>query len=322
MRANAETGTPAPAHDGLFYASDEQLLQFVVPFVRDGIAHHEAVVVVAHDSTRKLLEPVLADVGPVEFVSPPQVFRRTVGAVRIYQELVQRAVERGAPRVRAISQVDFGAAGHGREENVRFEAVANLALAAQPLWNVCLYDVRRLPDELVSTSAQAHPYLVSENERWPNPDYVPPAELLRRHSQIGPYRVEAQPPDLDVRDLHAVGLSRLRKDILVTASAGSVLPQEQIDDFLEAVNEIVTNSLVHGKGPVSIRVWVTQQRIVCTVTDRGGGFDDPLAGFLPGPMNGLPVHGAGLWLARNFTDSLDFSTTENGLTARLACWTN
>ena len=322
MTGNAEAQEQAHAHDGLFYSSDEQLLRFVVPFLRDGVAHNEAVFIVANDATRALLGPVLEDIGPVEFISPPEVFRRTATAVRTYQELVEKAVARGAQRVRSISEVDFGNTPHGLAENLRFEAVANLALASHPLWNVCLYDLRRLPAELVSASTHAHPYLVSDDDRRPNPDYVPPADLLRRHSQIGPYTVEAQPPDLDFRDLHAVGLSALRKTIKTTASAASVLPQEQIEDFLEAVTEIAANSLVHGEAPVSIRVWVTQQRIVCTITDRGQGFDDPLAGFLPTPRNGLPVHGAGLWLARNFTDSLDFSTTEDGFTTRLACWTN
>lgn len=320
--SRAEADDHAPAHDGLFYSSDQQLLRFAVPFLRDGIAHDEAVLIVANYGTRALLEPALEGLGPVEFVSPPAVFRRTATAVRAYRDLVEKALARGAQRVRAISEVDFGNTAHARAESVRFEAVANLALAAHPLWNVCFYDVRRIPAELLSASSHAHPYLVTEDHRRPNPDYVPPVELLRRHSQVGPYTIEAQRPDLEFRDLHAVGLSTVRRTIHNAASAGSVLPQGQIDDFLDAISEIASNALVHGAGPVSVRGWVTHQRLVCTITDRGSGFDDPLAGFLPAPMDGLPVHGAGLWLARNFSDSLDFSTTADAFTARIACWTN
>lgn len=79
------------------------------------------------------------------------------------------------------------------------------------------------------------------------------------------------------------------------------------------MSEIASNALMHGAGPVSVRGWITHQRLICTITDRGNGFDDPLAGFLPTPVNGLPVHGAGLWLTRNFSDSLDFSTTAEGV---------
>jgi anti-sigma regulatory factor (Ser/Thr protein kinase) len=320
--SRAEADDQVPAHDGLFYSSDEQLLRFAVPFLRDGIAHGEAVVIVANDDTRELLEPALEGLGPVEFVSPHAVFTRTATAVRAYRDLVEEALARGAQRVRAISEVNFGTTTHAQAESIRFEAVANLALAAHPLWNVCLYDVRRIPAELLTASAHAHPYLVTDDHRRPNPDYLPPVELLRRHSQIGPYTIEAQPPSLELHDLHAVGLSTLRRTIHNEATAGSVLPQDQIDDFLEAISEIASNALVHGTGQVSVRAWVTQQRLVCTITDHGSGFDDPLAGFLPAPLNGLPVHGAGLWLARNFSDSLDFSTTADGFTARIACWTN
>jgi anti-sigma regulatory factor (Ser/Thr protein kinase) len=322
MNATEKTGDLAPAHDGLFYSSDQELLHVVVPFVRDAVTHNEAVLVVASDHTREVLEPVLRDIGPVEYVNPSVVFRRTATAVHTYRELVEKALGRGARRVRALNEVHFGETLHARAETIRFEAVANVGLAAHPLWHVCLYDVRRTPPDLLSASAHAHPYVVSADDRRPNPEYVPPVELLRRHSQIPPYTIEAQPPDLEFRDLSAVGLSTLRRAIQTTASAATVLPQGRIDDFIEALSEIASNSLVHGEAPVTTRVWVTQQRIVCTVTDRGNGFDDPLAGFLPASPNALPVHGSGLWLARNFSDSLDFSTSDDGFTARLACWTN
>lgn len=322
MSGHTDTEDLAPAHDGLLYSSDEELLRFVVPFLRDGIADGEVAVVVANDRTRELLEPALADIGPIEFVEAPTVFRRSAAAVLAYHELIQGALSRGAQRVRLISEVDFGNTPDGKLENIRFEAIANVALTGHPVWNVCLYDSRRTPPELLDTTSQAHPYLVIDHHRRANPGYLFPAELLRRHSQLVPYGVEAQTPDLELLDLGTSGLSSLRRGINAAALASSVVPQAQIDDFLEAISEVATNSLVHGQGPVGVRVWVTQQRIVCTITDRGRGFDEPLAGFLPVPLSGMPGNGFGLWLARNLSDSLDFSTTDDGFTARLACWTN
>jgi anti-sigma regulatory factor (Ser/Thr protein kinase) len=311
-----------PAHDGFVFTSDEQLVRFAVPFLREGLERQEAAVVVVGERARQLLAPALEGVGPVVFVSPPEVFRRTPRALLAYQELVEQALADGAAGVRAVSEVDFGDNDYARTESVRFEAVANLALAQHPLWNVCLYDVRRTPAELLSTSTQAHPYLVNDQQRRRNPDFIPPAELLRRHSQVSPYRVEAEAPDLEVQDLRPVGLAGLRTAVNDAAASDSVLPAGQIDDFLEAVTEVATNALRHGEGPVHIRMWVTQQRLVMTVTDRGAGFDDPLAGFLPPLIEALPVNGSGLWLARNLSDSLDFSRTTSGFIARIACWTS
>jgi anti-sigma regulatory factor (Ser/Thr protein kinase) len=55
-------------------------------------------------------------------------------------------------------------------------------------------------------------------------------------------------------------------------------------------------------------------RFVCELTDRGPGFDDPLAGYLP-PRDGNP--GAGLWIARQATSRLDMIRAADGMTLRL-----
>jgi anti-sigma regulatory factor (Ser/Thr protein kinase) len=97
---------------------------------------------------------------------------------------------------------------------------------------------------------------------------------------------------------------------------------DRVDEYIEAVNELVTNALTHGTGKVALKLWVRNDQVVCTITDQGAGFDDPLAGFLPVPIDTDPEHGAGLWLARNFSDSLDFTHSTSGFTARVSSWSH
>ncbi len=323
--ATDRAGATAPvevsaSHDGLYYDSDDDLVQFAVPFLRQAAAKKETAFVVGGPHTRELLAPVLDGLGGILFVPAPQVFTRTATALLVYQELVEDALAKGARGVRALSEIDFGSTPEGLTENLRFEAVANIAFGGQPLWNVCLYDVRRRPEQVLDASARAHPHLVFDQRRTSNPTYLHPAELLRRHSQTRPYDLEAHEPSVEVLDLRAAGLAELRVRLHLVARRESALSTDRVDEFIEAVNELVTNALEHGAGRVDLRLWAHGEQLVCTITDQGQGFDDPLAGFVPVPIDTLPQNGAGLWLARNFTDSLDVTHSGRGFTARVSSW--
>ena len=100
---------------------------------------------------------------------------------------------------------------------------------------------------------------------------------------------------------------------------GSGEPGQLRSRFAAAVAEVLLNALRHGRPPVAVRLWVTPTRLECTVTDRGDGFDDPLAGYIL-PGNGFPPAGAGLWLVRQACDTLEaFRTgTGTGFAVRLA----
>jgi anti-sigma regulatory factor (Ser/Thr protein kinase) len=80
---------------------------------------------------------------------------------------------------------------------------------------------------------------------------------------------------------------------------------------------VATNGLRHGEPPVTVRAWVSPGRFVCTVTDRGAGFDDPFAGYVRGGGEDLPEGRLGLWLARQLCDEVTTSRTPEGFTARL-----
>jgi hypothetical protein len=56
-------------------------------------------------------------------------------------------------------------------------------------------------------------------------------------------------------------------------------------------------------------------RFVCEISDNGRGHDDPLAGYLPPRPEA--TDGAGLWVARQLTSSLNPISSAEGLTVRL-----
>jgi anti-sigma regulatory factor (Ser/Thr protein kinase) len=82
--------------------------------------------------------------------------------------------------------------------------------------------------------------------------------------------------------------------------------------MLLAGTEIAANALRHGGGIEQVRVRRARGRFVCEIIDRGGGFDDPAAGYLA-PQEGV---GAGLWVARQLTWQIQFFRSPHGFTTR------
>lgn len=58
--------------------------------------------------------------------------------------------------------------------------------------------------------------------------------------------------------------------------------------------------------------------MICTITDSGTTFDNPLAGFIPAHGFDLGRGGMGLWLARKLFDHVDLFPGPTGFTVRLS----
>jgi hypothetical protein len=48
-----------------------------------------------------------------------------------------------------------------------------------PLWGLCLYDLQRLPDQVIESGYRTHPQLVTPGAREANPRFMDPADYLR-----------------------------------------------------------------------------------------------------------------------------------------------
>jgi anti-sigma regulatory factor (Ser/Thr protein kinase) len=149
-----------------------------------------------------------------------------------------------------------------------------------------------------------------------NPDHVDAAEYLHE-LPVPAEPLEATEPLVradSVRDLRG-----LRRDLAVRAADARLPPGSEpaLEDFLLAVDEMTTNALRHGRPPVDLRLWADADRLVCTVTDRGAGLQDPFIGYGPAHGDDLSLGGMGLWLARQLCDHVDITATADGVRVRL-----
>lgn len=101
------------------------------------------------------------------------------------------------------------------------------------------------------------------------------------------------------------------------AATGAGLRAQRLEDFVLAVNEIVTNAVRHAGGHGRLRMWLDGLTLRCEVVDQGGGMtEDRDEGTVLPPS--YAVSGRGLWLARHLCDALTVATGPEGTTVTLA----
>ena len=113
-----------------------------------------------------------------------------------------------------------------------------------------------------------------------------------------------------------VRLRPVRHDI-ETASRGLGLHDEQVDDWITAVNELLINAIRHGGGDGTVRLW-QEDRLICEVTDEGPGFDAAahLSRSQRPAFSG--TGGMGLWVVGELADYVSVDSGPSGTTIRIA----
>jgi anti-sigma regulatory factor (Ser/Thr protein kinase) len=301
-------------HDALFFSSPDELAAATVPFVQEGLAAGDAVVVAASPATADVVRTAVGGDERVRVVERSASYdRRTPAAVTAFRRLAGELTAAGAPRLRVVGETDFGRTEREWLEWQRYEAVINDALRPWPLWGLCVFDTARLPDQVLESVARTHPTVVTGSSRAPNPRFVDPAEYLRG-LPVPVEPLQATAPRLAVDD--AADPIALRHAVAAALAAVGG-PREVVEDFLLAVDETTSNAVRHGAPPLGLRLWTSAERLVCTVTDHGPGMDDPFAGYGPAHGDDLSRGGMGVWLARQLCDHVDISSGPDGVTVRL-----
>jgi anti-sigma regulatory factor (Ser/Thr protein kinase) len=311
--AGATTGQ---AHAAVLFDSTDTLRAATTPFLEEGLRQGDLVVLACSPELAEVVTRPLG-VRAASIESDSRIClqdTRVPDAFIAVRRAMQRAAEFPSGRLRVLGQgLGEGIPG-GEREWLRYEVSCNALMAGAPISVMCMLDTRTLPEQLLAQAVAAHPQLVTADGMTDNRGFREPASHLRS-LPVPREPAEDMPPLLAVDG--ATVLPELRGR-LRGALHTAVPDAEQREDLLLAVAEVMANAFRHGRPPVSARLWSDGRRLVCTVSDSGRGYDDPLAGLQPAHGDDLAHGGMGLWLARKLWDSVDLVSGGPGLTVRLS----
>jgi hypothetical protein len=73
--------------------------------------------------------------------------------------------------------------------------------------------------------------------------------------------------DLTIDDLVAFGPHRLRASLLATAMEALGAVDDDVDRFLDAVDDLACSALERAPGAVQVHLWLDRQTVAATVSD-------------------------------------------------------
>jgi anti-sigma regulatory factor (Ser/Thr protein kinase) len=102
----------------------------------------------------------------------------------------------------------------------------------------------------------------------------------------------------------------------VTARLSQGLLGDRTEGFVLAINEMITNVVLHAGGHGRIALWRTADAVWCTVTDSGPGIPEQFR-RPPDLPAAFEVGGRGIWLAYQLCDEVTMATGPIGTTIGL-----
>jgi anti-sigma regulatory factor (Ser/Thr protein kinase) len=298
-------------HDALFFGTDDALVDTLVPWLQEGLRKGDrAVLATTAPHIDRFRDALGADGDSASFIDADDWYVQPVQTIAAWQRVLGDAAANGIAHTRIVGEMSFGDTSDEQTAWTRYESALNAIFERSPAWIVCPYDVRALPPGVVDQAWRTHP-TVWDSTRHKSDRYVVPARLL--HEIVEPGRAVTGPPSLELPIDGA--LSEVREAVRAAAVQGG-LARARVEELVLAVTELAGNTVRHAGGGGRLALWLTPEGIVCEVTDRGGGVQDPLAGLVP-PKPSASA-GMGLWIARQLSDSFAIGAGDEGTTVRIA----
>ncbi len=293
-------------HPALFYRDQCEYVAAGAAFVRSGLEAGEPVAVAVPEDNLRLLRAELGkDGAAVRFVDMAQAGRNPG---RIIPRVLRAFADAHPHRhVRLIGEPIW--AGRSPAEYpacAQHEALINHAFAGRRVTILCPYDAARLAPEVLADAHATHPVVISDGLELASGAYAPD-HVIAAYNQPLP-----RPPGAFAFSFDGSLLPDARHLVLERAVALG-LPPGRRDDLALAIAELTTNSVVHGGGSGTVRIWAEGDHVVWEVED-GGHIGDPLAGRCPPPPD--RPGGRGLLLVHYVSDLVRTHTLPGATTTR------
>lgn len=275
-------------HQALVYRGADDYLKGTIPFLEAALRAGEPVLVAVGPAQRTWLEGQLnGDRQNVEFLAMEEVGRNPAAIIPLWRDF---ADEHEGRAVRGIGEPAWAVrSAAALEECRRLEALLDIVFPENPDFSLlCPYDAALLPEG---------------------------REGLDFEPTRGFFAGELPPP-VGAVESHSFALTELAavRHWVAAAAARAGIDPRGVADLVTATSELAANSVMHGGGTGTLRLWRENDTLLAEVEDRGT-IDEPLVGRLrPGVTQ---EGGRGLWLANQLCDLVQIRSADGRTVVRL-----
>lgn len=323
--SDATEHRPRPVHDSyrhecMFYSGVDGFLKEVIPFILDGLALDQPVMVAVAEPRLSAVRTALGDDARlVVLLDMAELGANPASIIPAWRDFVTGT--HGRP-VRGVGEPIW--AGRRTVEIVEsqlHEALLNVAVDADtPLWLLCPYDITALDPAILDEAQRSHPFLVGAKVSGTtgmsvvsvaaDADFTPHAREL----------FAAELPEPVESPVTTMGQARAGSDVatlVFDAATAAGLPAQRSAKLAAAVDEVANAGTRNSGAAVSIRLWQDQAALVCEVGDHGT-IDDLLVGR--GAALSTRSRDRGIRLANELCDLVQVRSNSSGTTVRMHSW--
>ena len=301
-------------HGAVFYRGLEEFTGVVAPFIREGLAAREPVLVAELPDRIDALEAELGpDATAVSFLDMAELGANPARIIPAWRGFVE---QHAGSAVRGVGEPVWAGRSSAELDECRLhESLLNVAFddLVSDFRLLCPYDAGALPGAVLADAQRTHPVVGAARQRATyGATYGGHAHALGefRRALPGPAGV------LEQMEFGAEDLAGLRSVVHRLCELVR-LPGEVVEDLVLATHELASNSVVHGGGGGLLRGWREGQALVLEVSDPGV-IADPLVGReQPAPLS---EGGRGVWMANQLCDLVQVRSGADGTSVRVYTW--
>lgn len=297
-------------HRAFLYETPNELIDALVPFVNDGIAADEHVLVVVSREKGQMLVDRLGSSDGFQLLDAVDVYTSPTKTLAAYIATVRDSTSDGRAMRVAGEPIWTGLSTVEVAEWTCVEAACNIAFAESPLTMFCPYDTSTLDPGIIAAARQTHPELHLGEQTTTSDHFTDPIEF---HSTV---RNTDMPSPSGAFEEFSIasddGRWRIRPFLKAFGDLHA-LPPRLSGDLLAGVGEVAKTAFEGTTGPITLRLWLEGNQVFCDVS--GPWQAVPLAGYI---QHSSELHGSpGLWSVGQACDLIAVRERDEISTVRL-----
>jgi hypothetical protein len=299
-------------HEALLWRDVDEFLSSTLPFISDGLAAEEPVMVaVVAERTAWLRDALGSDADDVLFVDMAELGRNPARIIPAWRDFVEQHQAASGSAVRGIGEPIWrGRRAEEIAESQLHEALLNVAVDPDtPFWLMCPYDAR-LDDEVIEEVYRSHPAVIAGGEYRGSHLYGGRSHVTTVFGQELP-ALGVPTAELTFTASQPQGVS----SFVAIKAYGAGLAADRAANLAVAASELVANSIQRGAVCGTISLWIRDDAVICEVRDAVAT-SDPLTGRKATGKD----HRRGQWVANQLSDLVQLRSTASGTTVRVHAW--